>query len=79
MALKPQNFPSSEKLAYSVAEAMHATGLGKNKIYDEISNGRLVAKKVGGRTIIAASAIGEWLDRLPDLEPGAASKPRKAA
>ena len=45
------------KLGYSIREACHASSLGRSTIYNHISNGRLRAVRVGGRTIIPAEAL----------------------
>lgn len=68
---------ANPKIAYSVAQAVEATGLGRRAFYEEIRSGRLVAKKVGRRTIVSAKAIEAWLERMPDLQLGA--KPSEAA
>ena len=43
--------------------------LGRQLIYDQIDAGRLVAKKVGGRTIILRSSAKLWRESLPDVKP----------
>ena len=39
------------KFAFSVLEATKASGAGRSKIYEEISEGRLPARKLGRRTL----------------------------
>ncbi|MBN9146234.1 excisionase family DNA binding protein [Novosphingobium sp. 1748] len=45
------------KVGYSIREAVQATSLSKSTIYSHIAAGRLRAVRVGGRTIIPASAL----------------------
>lgn len=45
------------KLAYSIREAMHASSLGKTKIYELITAGQLQAVRIGGRTVIPAESL----------------------
>jgi len=39
--------------------------MGATKAYEEIKAGRLVARKVGRRTIILDEDLKAWLDALP--------------
>jgi excisionase family DNA binding protein len=55
-----------EKAAYTITEAMAATGLGRTSIFKELKEGRLKAVKAGRRTLIPAGAISAWLDSLPE-------------
>lgn len=50
------------RIAYSVAEACELTSLGRSKIYALISEGKLVTRKVGKRTLILASSLWELVD-----------------
>ncbi len=52
------------KLAYSVAEVCHLLGLGRTGVFKEIRERRLRAVKAGRRTLIPASEVQAWLDRL---------------
>lgn len=45
------------QLAMSVREAMEATTLGKTKVYQLISEGRLTKVKVGRRTLITIESV----------------------
>lgn len=47
----------SPKLAYSIREAMHASSLGKTKMYELINQGKLQAVRIGGRTVIPAESL----------------------
>ncbi len=58
---------SSRQLAYSVASAIRITGLGRTSLYREISAGRLIAHKVGRRTLIHAEDLDRWLASQPTM------------
>lgn len=45
------------KLAYSIKEACQATSLGRTTIYALIAEGRIVARRIGGRTVIPAESL----------------------
>jgi excisionase family DNA binding protein len=53
-------------LAYPVNTFAKAIGVGRSKVYEEIRNGRLRAKKLGGRTLITGKDARDYLDCLPD-------------
>jgi len=54
-----------EKHAFSILEVMQQTSLGRSKIYEEISNGRLRAVKLGNRTLVLAEDLDKFLQALP--------------
>lgn len=53
------------KGAISVTEFCHWSGIGRTSAYEEISAGRLQAKKVGRRTIIPMVEAVRWMETLP--------------
>ena len=61
------------KLAYTIPEFSEASGLGRSKIYEEISAGRLKAVKCGARTLITADDGRAFIISLKAVEPGEAA------
>jgi excisionase family DNA binding protein len=57
------------KIAYTVATAQEATGLGRGAIYDAVSSGKLPAKKRGTSTLILADDLKAWIAGLPAWTP----------
>lgn len=55
------------KLAHSIKESASILGIGVTKIYKEISEGRLKARKFGKRTLITTEALSEWINALPAI------------
>lgn len=55
------------RLAFSIADFVAATGLGRTSVYEAIRSGDLVARKFGKRTIIYASDAQTFLERLPKV------------
>jgi excisionase family DNA binding protein len=53
------------KGAFSVNELVCEIGIGKTKIYEEMRNGRIRARKSGRRTIVPASEVERYLRSLP--------------
>jgi excisionase family DNA binding protein len=51
----------------SLPEAARIAGLGRTKLYEAISDGKLKARKVGKRTIILRADLHSFLRTLPVL------------
>ena len=61
-----------ETIAYSITVFCLLAGVGRQLVYDEINAGRLIAKKVGRRTLIRRVDAERWLDAAPELRTPAA-------
>jgi excisionase family DNA binding protein len=55
----------TDKLAFSPDEAALRAGICRSRIFSEIKNGKLEARKFGNRTLITAGALTAWLEALP--------------
>jgi excisionase family DNA binding protein len=60
----PRELPPA-KLAFTLKEASAALGIGKTTLYQAMAGGRLVAVKLGNRTLIPADALHAWVASLP--------------
>ena len=58
---EPGPSPAAERLAYSVAEAAHLTGLSRDLLYDEMRRGHLLYVKVGRRRVITRQHLQQFL------------------
>jgi excisionase family DNA binding protein len=54
-------------MAYSVQRLAKVVGVGRSTLYAEIAAGRLVAQKVGRRTLVTWANVTAWLQGLPNL------------
>ncbi len=59
-----------ERAAFTIDETVVMTGVGRDLIYEAIKNGRLVARKLGRRTIIPADALEKFIAHLPLVGAG---------
>jgi hypothetical protein len=55
--------------SYSIDEFAHLNDIGVTTARGEIRSGRLVARKIGRRTIITPEDAKDWRDRLPKVQP----------
>jgi excisionase family DNA binding protein len=55
------------RAAYSIAETLALTGLGRDKLYSLINEGQLPAHKLGRRTVVVGSDLEEFLKSLPTI------------
>jgi len=53
------------RVAFTIDEVAKAAGIGRTTVFEEIRHGRLVARKMGRRTIIMAVDRDAWLKSLP--------------
>jgi excisionase family DNA binding protein len=61
---------SLPRLAYTVDEACDVAVMGRTTLYEEITAGRLKARKRGRSTIILAGDLAAYLAALPAAESG---------
>jgi excisionase family DNA binding protein len=59
----------SEKVAYTIAEAARALGIGKSTIYLAMASGNLSARKCGARTLLPADELRRFVSTLPPARP----------
>ncbi|MDD9912317.1 MAG: helix-turn-helix domain-containing protein [Alphaproteobacteria bacterium] len=55
-----------KQLSLTIEEVQTATGLGRTKIYEAISQGLLPAKKWGKRTVVLKADLENFLEKLSD-------------
>ena len=57
-------------ICYTILDAAKASGLGRTTIYMLISLGKIEARKAGGRTLIPADSLHDYLASLPPASIG---------
>jgi excisionase family DNA binding protein len=61
----PQNTTETGRRAHSITETCSLTGLGRDTIYAAIRSGKLIARKLGRRTLITNDDLHQFLTGLP--------------
>ncbi|TJW12885.1 MAG: helix-turn-helix domain-containing protein [Mesorhizobium sp.] len=62
---------NTDKLGFSMEEAVEFSGIGRTRIFAAINAGQLVARKFGRRTVILRHDLESFLDGLPARAPKA--------
>lgn len=57
-----------DRISYSVNEAAKAAGIGLTKLREEIREKRLIARKLGKRTLINVEDLNSWAANLPHVD-----------
>jgi excisionase family DNA binding protein len=57
-----------DQLLYTVAQCCRMAAIGRTKFYELVASGEIPVRKVGKRTLVAASDLRDWVQRLPTLE-----------
>jgi excisionase family DNA binding protein len=60
-----QNTTELGRRAHSIEQACVLTGLGRDSIYSAIRSGKLLARKLGRRTLITDDDLRQFLAGLP--------------
>ena len=58
--------PAVDSVAYDVASASLATGIGTSNIYEALATGTLRSKRIGRKHIIPKSWLEEFVNSLPE-------------
>lgn len=64
--MEAQSIVGRSRSAWSIAEVAERHGVSKQFIRNEITAGRLRAKRLGRRVVILLAAEKEWLEAAPE-------------
>jgi excisionase family DNA binding protein len=53
--------------AYTIAEVVQVSGIGRTKVFALIQSGDLDARKLGRRTLVLADSLHTFLTNLPPM------------
>ena len=57
-----------EQLLFTIPECCRLAAIGRTKFYELIDTGETPIRKVGRKTLVAASDLRDWVGRLPVVE-----------
>lgn len=60
-------FASPPMKALSIRQVLDITGISRPTFYNHVKAGRIVARKLGRRTIVMAADLERYLNSLPRL------------
>lgn len=55
----------NDKISLTIQDVSKTTGIGRTRVFELIRDGKLLARKIGTRTIILAEDLKTFLDKLP--------------
>jgi excisionase family DNA binding protein len=58
-------------ITYTIASACAALGVGRTRLYQLIGQGKIEARACGGRTLIPAQSLLDFVSGLPSAQVGA--------
>ena len=59
---------SDNPIAYTIPNAANVAGLGRTTIYELIGAGKIEARKAGGRTLVMAASLRDYIAGLPPAQ-----------
>lgn len=68
---KSQENRQLEPVAYSIPEACRVSSLGRTNLYRFINEGKLEARKLGGRVLIPAESLRRLIEQAPSARDAA--------
>jgi excisionase family DNA binding protein len=57
-----------DQLLYTIAQCCRMAAIGRTKFYELISTGDIPVRKIGKKTLVVASDLHDWIQRLPALK-----------
>ena len=55
----------ANRLAFSLADAASAIGVGKSTLHELVASGKLPVRKLGRRSLVLREALEDYLQGLP--------------
>ena len=62
-----------EQLLLTIPECCRLAAIGRTKFYELVASGEIPIRKVGRKTLVAASDLRDWVERLPVAETRSAT------
>jgi excisionase family DNA binding protein len=59
---------SMDQLLYTIPQCCRMAAIGRTKFYELVASGEIPVRKVGKKTLVAASDLRDWVGRLPAIK-----------
>ena len=63
-----------DQLLYTINQCCRLAAIGRTKFYELVGSGEIPVRKVGKKTLVAATDLKRWADRLPAIETKTADR-----
>ena len=70
---------AQEILTFNIQDACRALGIGKTNLYRLIAQGKIEARALGGRTVIPADSLRNFVAHIPPAPIKRNALPKEAA
>jgi excisionase family DNA binding protein len=57
-----------EQLLYTIPQCCRMAAVGRTKFYELVASGEIPVRKIGKKTLVAASDLRAWVEGLPAKE-----------
>jgi len=57
-----------DQLLLTVPQCCQMAAIGRTKFYELVASGEIPVRKIGKKTLVAASDLQDWVERLPALQ-----------
>jgi excisionase family DNA binding protein len=68
-----------DQLLYTIAQCCRLAAIGRTKFYELAASGEIPIRKVGKRTLVAATDLQRWVEGLPAIEARSPDRPKPRA
>jgi excisionase family DNA binding protein len=57
-----------QQLLLTIAQCCRLAAIGRTTFYALVANGEIPIRKIGTKTVVAASDLRDWVERLPAIK-----------
>jgi excisionase family DNA binding protein len=57
-----------EQLLYTIPQCCRMAAIGRTKFYELVASGEIPVRKIGKKTLVAASDLRAWVEGLPAMD-----------
>lgn len=56
-----------DQLLFTIPQCCRMAAIGRTKFYELVSSGEIPVRKIGKKTLVAASDLKRWAEQLPKI------------